>query len=265
MIFKELNINQKDKLILIFIFLFSLILNIHYINFNINLGIYCSDVYIYLLNALYFAGTTIKSTGTITLTPVICFLTSILFNLGIKNQLAILIVTSIFAIIGNIAFYFLLKTRFDEIYSLCGVILYASFAINLTWLSNGSIDIPATSITILTVLLSVLAVKNPKYYSLLFPTFIIGFFTRPTVILIIPVLILHYLYFKGFKIDSKDLKYSQIGIFIGLIILSIILYGIINHHQFGSLTQISNGISGSKGSTSDLAYNTDLSYYLVNF
>lgn len=268
MTLNDFNLNKKDLYFLSLITIFSLILNIYYINFNLNLGIYCSDIYIYLLNALYFTGTNINSTYTIYLSPVICFLTSILFYLGINSQLAILIVTAIFAIIGNIGLYILLKTRFNEIYCLCGVIVYSAFAINLTWLANGSIDIPAVSISIWTMLLSIAAIQNnPKYYQILFPMFVIGFFIRYTTVLIVPVLILYYLYYKGFKINESDLKYIIRGILFGLITSAIILIPIYTMSN-GNLAvgkQISGGMIGNKGSTQDLAYNPDVSYYIVNF
>jgi len=49
-----MNFNITDKKEIILITLISSILVAYYINFNNNLGIYCSDVYVYLLNALYF-------------------------------------------------------------------------------------------------------------------------------------------------------------------------------------------------------------------
>ena len=78
MILKDLNIRKDDYLYLGLIIAISAILTYYYINFNHGLGIYCSDVYIYLLNALYFTGTNINSMQTIYLSPVICFLTSLL-------------------------------------------------------------------------------------------------------------------------------------------------------------------------------------------
>lgn len=111
-------------------------------------------------------------------------------TLGIKDATSIYIVTGLFAVIGNIGLYFLLRIRFDEILSLTGVILYATFALNLTWLANGSIDIPGVSITIWTIFFMIMAVdKNPKYYLLAFPTLIIAFFTRYTIVFIIPVMV----------------------------------------------------------------------------
>ena len=267
MFLKDL-IDSKDYKVVLVVCLFSIILNAHYILFNLDLGIYCSDVYIYLLNALYFTGTCINSASTIYLSPIICFLTAILFNLGLKDQLAICIVTSLFSIIGNIGFYILLKTRFSSITSLCGVILYSAFAINLTWLSNGSVDISAVSITIWIVLFLIIAVKrNPAYYQALFPTLVIGFFTRYTVVLIIPALALYYIYHKGFKVEKNDLKYIARGIIFGAILSVIIVYPLskMGNQYVTAQSQISSGIIGNKGSTSDLAYNTNTLYYLSNF
>ena len=268
MFLNEIPLEKKDKYILIFITLFSLVLTGYYINFNQNLGIYCSDVYIYLLNALYYTGHNINSTLTIYLSPVICFLTSILMDIGIKDSLSICIITGLFAVIGNIGLYFLLRTRFDSTLSLAGVILYATFALNLTWLANGSIDIPGVSITIWTVFFTILAIdKNPKYYLYVFPVFILAFFTRYQIIFILPVLILYYLYRNGFKIKKHDLRYIKKGALIALILAILILIPVIimGEGHFEPVEQISGGISGSQGRTNDPAYSTDDGYYLSNF
>ena len=268
MFLKDFNLNKRDLHILLIVLVFSIILNVYYMDFNMKLGIYCSDIYVYLLNALYFSGININSTQTIYLSPVICFLTSLLFSAGVKSNLAIVIVSGVFAIIGNIGLYVLFRLRFKEILSFCAVILYSTFALNLTWLSNGSIDIPAVSITILIVLLTAIAVKNNrKYYQILIPLFVIGFFTRYTVVLILPVLVLYYLYHNGFKIEKSDLKYILRGIVFGLITTAVILIPILNmgNGNFGVGGQISQGMIGGKGSQTDLAYNTDTGYYLVNF
>lgn len=267
MFLDDFNLTKKDSYYLFGIILFTLILISYYILFNMNLGIYCSDVYVYLLNAVYFSGTNINSSQTIYLSPVICFLTSLLFKAGITDKLAIFIITGLITFTGNIAFYLLLKQKFTSLMSVCGVILYSTFAINLTWLSNGTIDLPAVAITIWIVLFTVISMKNPKYYMLIIPMFIIGFFTRYTIVLILPVLGLYYLYSKGFTLKRTDFKYILIGGLLGIIIALIILIPInyMSNGYFGVTGQISSGISGSKGSTSDLAYNTNTAYYLINF
>ena len=268
MFLKELSLDKKDKYALIVITVFSTILTAYYINFNQNLGIYCSDVYVYLLNAIYYTGHNIHSTRNIYLSPIICFLTSILMNLGIKDANSLRIITGLFAVIGNIGLYFLLRTKFDKILSLTGVILYATFALNLTWLGNGTLDIPGVGITIWTVLFLILAVDmNPKYYRVLFPVFAIAFFTKYQIIFILPVMILYYLYRNGFKIEKQDWKCIKKGILIATLLSVIILIPVIimGAGNFEPVDQISSGISGYHGRTSDPAYTNDAGYYLSNF
>ncbi len=266
--FEEFNIKQKDKIYLLFIVLFSTILVGYYIHFNDVIGISCSDVYVYLLNALYYTGTNINSTKFIYLSPVICFLTSLFFRIGFVDKLAIYIVTGAFAIFGNAGFYLLLKKYFDENLSLTGTVLFSSFSLYLTWLANGTLDIPATGIIIWIVLFAVIAIKeNPKYYEYLIPLLVIGFFTRYTVILTIPACLLYYILENGFIIKSEDLTHIKKGIkiaaIISILILAIVL--LMSHNHFEATSQISNGIVGKTGSDTDPAFNPDPSYYVVNY
>lgn len=262
-----MNFNIKDKKELLFITIISTILVIYYINFNANLGIYCSDVYVYLLNALYYSGTNIHSTRSIYLSPVVCYLTSLLFDLGYVDKVAIFIVTGILAIIGNIGLYLLLRLKFNNLLSLTGTIIYSTLALNLTWLANGSLDIPAASITIWIAYFAIIAIKdNPKYYVAVFPLLIIGFFTRYTVALVVPALALYYLYEKGIEITKNDLKYIAIGLFFAIIICSVILWTTYSmgggNLVFDKL--VKGGVEGNLGSSNDNAYNPDFGYYLVN-
>ena len=262
-----MNFNIKDKKELLFITIISTILVIYYINFNANLGIYCSDVYVYLLNALYYSGTNIHSTRSIYLSPVVCYLTSLLFDLGYVDKVAIFIVTGILAIIGNIGLYLLLRLKFNNLLSLTGTIIYSTLALNLTWLANGSLDIPAASITIWIAYFAIIAMKdNPKYYAAVFPLLVIGFFTRYTVALVVPALALYYLYEKGIKITKNDLKYIAIGLFFAIIICSVILWTTYSmgggNLVFDKL--VKGGVEGNLGSSNDNAYNPDFGYYLVN-
>lgn len=268
MMFEDFEISKKDKYFLIALIIFSAILVAHYINFNMEIGISCSDVYIYLINALYYTGTNIHATGTIFLSPIICFLTSILFKLGITSQISIYIVTGAFAILGNVGLYLLLREYFNETLSLTGTVIYTTLSLNLTWLANGTLDIPAVAITIWLVLFTLIAInKNPKFYRYLIVLFVLGFFTRYTVILTVPALLLYYVYVNGFKIKEKDLPYIKQGFLIG-IVLAIVIFSIVlimGHGQFEAGSQMANGISGKQGSSKDPAYNTELGYYLFNF
>ena len=263
----KMNLNLKNQKEIIFIIIFSSILVSYYINFNMNLGLYCTDVYVYLQNALYFTGTNIHSAYNIYLSPIICFLTSLLFRLGLVDRLAICIVTGILAIIGNIGMYLLLKTRFNNLLSLTGTIIYSTFALNLTWLANGSLDVAATGISIWIILFTIKAMKNPKYYQGVFVLFVIGFFTRYTVGMVLPVMILCYLYNNSFKIKKEDSKYIKIGLVLGILTSIIILVPIyrMSYGHLGFTGQLVGGASGTLGTLTDPAYNTDITYYLFNF
>ena len=263
----DFNLDNKDKYYLISLIILSSILVIHYINFNMKIGVQCSDVYIYLLNALHFTGVNIKSTEFFYISPIICFLTSLLFRLGLVDRIAIYIVTGVIAIIGNIGLYLLFRQYYDENLSITGAIIFSTITLNLTWLANGSLDVPAVGMTIWFVLFTVISIdKNSKFYRYAIPVFVIGFFTRYTIILTVPALLLYYIYRNGFKISSEDLKYIKQGIIIGgilaIIILAVIL--IMSHGQFGVASQMANGISGKQGSSKDNAYNTEIGYYLFN-
>lgn len=257
----------KDNKELILITIISTILVSYYINFNNNLGIYCSDVYVYLLNALYFSGTNIHSTKNIFLSPIVCFITSLIFDLGYVDKVAIFIVTGIFAIIGNIGMYLLLKLRFDKLLSFTGTIVFACLALNLTWLANGSLDTPAVTITIWIVYLTILAItKNPKYYMIVFPLIIMGFFTRYTVGLILPALVLYYLYENSIKINKKDKDSILIGVILAIVLCAIILVtiAIMGAGNLGFDGLLVNSVQGNLGSTHDSSYNPDIGYYLLN-
>ena len=182
--FEDFNIKSKDKYYLLALLIFSSIMVVYYINFNLKVGISCSDVYVYLLNALYYTGTNHHSTNNIYLSPIICFLTSILFRLGLVDKLAIFIVTGLFAILGNIGVYLLFRQFFDENLSMCGAVMYLTTSLSLTWLANGTLDVPAVGMTVWFALLCIIAIdKNPKFYMYAIPFLIIGFFTRYTVAL----------------------------------------------------------------------------------
>ena len=195
-IFKNFSL-EKDKYYLGFLSIFSIILVAYYINFNYNFGIQCGDVYVYLINALQLSGTDVHASSTIHLSPLICFLTSLFFDLGFVDRTAIYIVTGAFAILGNIGFYILLKRYFNEIYSFTGTIILSGCTLYLTWLANGTLDIPATSMIIWFALFAITAInEKPSFYKYAVILLILGFFTRYTVALVVPAFLLYYISFS---------------------------------------------------------------------
>ncbi len=284
---KDMNINKRDFPYILFLLIFSLLITTQIIIFNNQIGIYCSDVFIYLLNSLNFTGVNINANGSMYLSPIICFITSLFFRAGYVNINAIYIVTGIFAIIGILGFYILLKYNFNKILSLIGSILLFSLSLNLLWLANGTLDIPAIGLTIWTMIFFILSVdKDSKYYLIALPLFVLSFFTRYTAVLILPAMIVYFLgkhdIFTGLDnlisdrkalkkqltgfLKSKELKNILKALIISLILLAlflIIIYSFSNSLNF--LSQSSAVNSGFKTRTIDTAYTTNTFFYITNF
>ena len=146
-VFEDLNLSKNDCFYLFVLTAFSIIVTYFLIILNESIGIYCSDVFLYLTNSLVFAGYS-SSKVYLYLSPFICFLTSILFRLGFLSEVSLYIVTGAFCILGNIGIYVLLKNRFSALLSLCGAILFGSFSLNLLWWANGTLDVPAVALSI---------------------------------------------------------------------------------------------------------------------
>ncbi|MDO5848215.1 MAG: glycosyltransferase family 39 protein [Methanobrevibacter sp.] len=267
MILKELNLGKRDKQYLGLIIAISSILTLYYLIFSMNIGIFCSDVYVYLVNALFYAGKNVNANKDMWLTPLTCILTSFLFDVGLKNQVSIFIVTGILAIIGNVGLYLLFRLKFNKVLSFLGVVIYSTFSLNLIWLANGSLDIPAVSLTIWTVLFGIIAIdKNPKYYLWTIVMFLLAFLVRYTVVLILPVLLLYFIYRKKYEAPWNELKYLVIPV-VSIGIMSAVVMAII-FIKTGELTMLTTGLGflgGEQGSKANPAYNLNVFYYIANF
>ena len=285
-IFEDLNISRNDFFYLFVLTIFSILITYVLINFNENIGIYCSDVFVYLTNSLIFAGYTSSRTY-LYLSPLICFLTSILFRLGFLSESSLYVVTGIFCILGNFGIYVFLKNRFDSLLSLFGGFLFGSFSLNLLWWANGALDLPAVALSIWTIIFAVLAIdKDSKYYILAVPLLILAIFTRYTALFLIPLLLLYYLSYHDFftnldllfkdkeelclkvrfyfrSYEFKNLARSFAIAFVLIIIFSTLILAFGSHLTF--LTQSSTFASGSKGAVIDNAYTNDTFFYLHEF
>ena len=285
-ILDDLNISKNDFFYLLILTVFSILITYTLINFNQALGIYCSDVFIYLSNSLVFAGYE-SSILYLYLSPVICILTAILFKLGFLSEASLYLVTGIFCILANIGIYVLLKNKFSSLLSLCGAFLFGSFSLTLLWWANGTLDVPAVALSICTVIFILLAVdKDSKYYMIAIPLFVLAVFTRYTALFLLPLILLYYLSKHDFftNLDllivdrqefSRKLKsyikseefrniLKSFAIAFMLVVLfsaTILAYG----SNLSFLTQSSTFASGSKGEVIDNAYTTDTFFYLHDF
>lgn len=210
---QDFNLDRKDSIFLVIIAIFTLVTILFRIRTHMSGGIYSPDVGLYLLNSLSFAQMDyyhIVDASNLYFAPLICMLTGLLFKVGINYKLSILIVTAIFCFIGPFGLYILLKSRFSRLLSLCGTILYCSFSIVAVNLSGGYIDVPATSMAIWIIVFMLLAIdKNPKYFLILTPLFVLGFFTRYTVGFTLPVIVLYYLIRRDFMSSFESLIYDR--------------------------------------------------------
>lgn len=290
MIFKnmleDLNISKNDIIYLLVLTVFSILITYSLIILNENIGIYCSDVFVYLTNSLVFAGLGSSRTY-LYLSPLVCFLTSILFRLGFLSEASLYIVTGIFGILGNIGIYVFLKNRFSSLLSLCGGILFGSFSLSLLWWANGTLDIPAVSLSIWTIIFIILAVdKDSKYYLIAIPLLVLAIFTRYTALFLLPLILLYYLschdFFSNLELllfnhqefvckvkaylKSEEFKniLKSCGIaFVLLALFSATILACGSHLSF--LTQSSTFAAGSKGEVMDNAYTTDTFFYIHDF
>ena len=285
-IFKDLNISKKDYFYLFVLTIFSILISYYMIDLNENIGIYCSDVFIYLTNSLVFAGYG-SSRVYLYLSPLICILTSILFRLGFLSEISLYAVTAAFAILGNIGLYVLLKNRFSALLSLCGAILFGSFSLTLLWWANGTLDVPAVALSIWTLIFIILAVDNDsKYYLIAIPLLVLAIFTRYTALFLLPLILLYYLslhdffsnlellvldwqeFLKKLKayIKSEEFKNILKSFAVAFVLIALFSAAIINsgsHLSF--LTQSSTFASGSKGEIEDNAYTNDTFFYMHEF
>ena len=196
-IFNDLNLNMDDRYYIVFLVCFSIAITAMMISFHQSRGAFNSDIYVYLASALDYAGMNyghISNLEFMSNSPLICYLTSLLFRMGFVSINSIFFVTAIFSISGIFAMYVFLKIRFSNLLSFLGALLYSSFSLTLYYFANGMLDVPAVAMILWTLIFTVAAVnKNPKYYILVALFFVMSFFTRFTTVYIISLIVLYVL------------------------------------------------------------------------
>ena len=99
-----------------------------------------SDSFDFLSNALVFAGQGIGYSDLLR-PPFFSFIISLIFRLGYISSSVIFYVDGGLFVFGVIGLFMLLKTRFNNLESFLGGLLYATFPIVLTNLAVGFSDI----------------------------------------------------------------------------------------------------------------------------
>ncbi|MDO5859720.1 glycosyltransferase family 39 protein [Methanobrevibacter sp.] len=237
------------------------------LNIDLKVGVYyVRDVFFYLNNALFYAGYDTGLADTRGLSPLIPMITSVFFRMGFISDSTIIIVSSVFYIFSALGMYFLLRLRFDEILSFTGSMILSTFPLIIVWITKGMLDIPGLCFSIWSVYFMMLAFrKNTKFFYIAFPLIILGFFTRFTVFLMVPVLLIQFfLEDEPVQYIKDNIKDIICGISIGALVFAIFI-GIYYFLDIGMFF-LSQGqdISGSTQTVIDTSYN-NIFYYINNF
>lgn len=251
---------SRDGKIFIILALIISIITWKLITIQSSIGVYYWDIFLYLNNALRMAH--FGSSDTLYLPPFLPAILSVFFRLGFVSEYTLFIVGGAFYILGSVGMYLLLRLRFDEIESLVGALTFASSTLILAWAVTGSTDVPAISLSIWAIYLTLLAKrKDKRLYYLAFPVAMAAFLTRYTsALIIIPMLLVIIM-------DSRP-KFREI---IGGIILGILFYspfGLFFYRNLKNplpfLGQFTATASGSVTAVNP-GYNPDSLYYLKHF
>lgn len=287
--FNDINLNKEDKFYLLFLFCFGIAITYVMIRFHQTRGAFNSDIFRYLPAALDFAGLNynhISDPSWMFNSPVIFYLTSILFKLGFVSIKSIFLVTGFFGFLGIFGMYVFLKSRFSPILSFTGAILYSSFSLTLFYFANGMLDTSAVAMILWTFIFVIAAAnKNYKYYCLVAISFVICIFVRFTTVYILSLIILYILkdhdpimlfgfLFKDrskFKqrlsdfFKSSEFKWMLISVIIAAILISYVFYVLLAFKsQLGYFGMATSSFSHFKG-PSTFNYVEDRLFYIKNF
>ena len=136
------------------------------------------DTYAFLDNAADMAG---KSIGYVEphRPPMLSFLTSLLIRAGAWNVSTIQILDVVLTVLGVIAFYLLLRRRFERPLAMVASVLLIIVPASWTWLGSGYTDFPSVAFSIWALLLVVKATEDdPKWYLVALPMVLVAILTR---------------------------------------------------------------------------------------
>lgn len=225
---------------------------------------YVRDVFFYLNNALFYAGYDVGLENTRGLSPLIPMITSVFFRMGFISDYTIIAVSSSFYIFAALGMYFLLRLRFDELLSFTGSMILATFPLVIVWVTKGMLDIPGMCLSIWAVYFMILSFrKNTKFLYIAFPLIILGFFTRYTVLLMVPVLLIQFLLVDN-PIDyiKTNIKDIILGMGAGAFVFAIFV-GIYYYLNIG-LFFVSQGSAITNSTHNALVTPNNVVYYIKN-
>ena len=258
--FRDLYKNTLFKLTLV-----TTLITVYLLIDQVYVGVPYYDVFVYLNNALIYAGIPVGNMSVIYLPPLMPFLTSLFFRLGLISSNIIFIIDGVIFVFGVIGLYLLLNERFNEIQSSIGCLIFISFPLIYSWAVSGGIDVPGLSFSIWVLYFLVKGVReNNNYLYLVLPMLSLAFLTRYTaVILVFPILL--YLLINHNNLIN-NIKKIGIGVLPSLIIVTPFLtYFYLNLGNLNALINIFfSTASGSATAVHDVGYNPDRLYYLTH-
>lgn len=232
---------------------------------QIKIGVPYWDVFNYLNNALHFAN--MGSNGVVNhLPPLIPVVTSIVFRMGYVSVDVIFIINGLIFILGVIGLYLLLKERFNPTKSLAGSLIFISLPVIMAWAVSGGIDLPGVVFSIWALYFLVIGLKkDSKFLFLVLPLLIASLLTRYTAGLIaIPMIFYILANLNQFK-DILHIKKVILGILIEFgVLLVIFTYFILQLDTSALFGLFFDVVTSSSSGVEDVAYNSNLLYFLQN-
>lgn len=222
-----------------------------------------SDACDFLLNGLYFSGHGVGYYDW-TRPPFFPFLVSLVFRFGFISATTIFIIDGLFLIFGVIGFYLFLNLHFNKIESFLGGLLFATFPEIVILTGTGFSDFACCAFIIWAFYFLVLAVKkNPKYFILFFPIWMMAFLTRFNAALVVFPVALYLLMNKSEIKNYKDIGFGLIASFLFLIPVFIFY-----HEKFGNIIYpfVSTfGTTTTAVSSQNYHYDPNIYYFVEHF
>ncbi len=227
-----------------------------------------SDSVDFFANALVFAGQGMGYSDLIR-PPFFSFITSIFVRMGYMSINTVFAVDGGFFVFGVIGFYLLLKTRFNDIESFLGSLIYSTFPIVLAVVGIGFSDLASVSLTIWAIYFTILAVRNDsRFFYLSFPFALFAFLARyNSALIIFPIFLYIFIMWDEIKGDGfRNFKNMLIGIlasFLVMVPVFIFFYEKFDNILYPFLTFA--GSTSNPFSPQNASYDPNLLFFLEKF
>ena len=256
-----------------FVLVFALVLSVSTIYINCTsdvLGRFDRDVYLYLIEALKYSGFHFTEFDYVNeLSPLVSFLTSLVFDLGFISENVIFAVTGVFFFFSILGLYYLFKLRFNSVYTVFGVCLYCASSTIIMWASMGTIDIPALCLSIWSFYFFIKAFNDGRYFILAIPLMVLSTCAKYVSVINFAPLFFYFLskgdFFSRLKSSFKNIL---LGIIFSFVCVLPFIYFYITNNVFNRFLEYAGGIHSTSSSEGAAAYLVngvnDFLFYIIN-